>query len=170
MITIEHITGGSHPLLAQYKSIRLAALQETPIAFGSTYANESRMTEVDWQQRAATWATGRATMHLALDNGIACGMAGALIEDAQPPLYFLNSMWIAPTHRRLGIGQMLVAANLSWAAAHGATCMTLHVTNINRSAIAFYEKLGFRVNDKIYPYPNDPALFMHEMEFKITPK
>jgi hypothetical protein len=37
--------------IASFKAIRLRALQDTPLAFGSTYAKESQLADVDWQKR-----------------------------------------------------------------------------------------------------------------------
>jgi ribosomal protein S18 acetylase RimI-like enzyme len=37
------------------------------------------------------------------------------------------------------------------------------VTSANHAAIAFYQRLGFAMTGRTETYPNDPALFEHEM-------
>ena len=41
--------------------------------------------------------------------------------------------------------------------------LILTVTSVNNGAIRFYERLGFRMTGRTEPYPNDPAIFEHEM-------
>jgi ribosomal protein S18 acetylase RimI-like enzyme len=45
--------------------------------------------------------------------------------------------------------------------------MVLTVTSNNGTAMRFYEGLGFARTGRTEPYPNDPALFEHEMERSI---
>src|SRR5262249_44266655 len=56
----------------------------------------------------------------------------------------LVSMWVAPTARRQGIGAQLIASVAAWAEATGATALVLDVVAANTSAIALYERTGFR--------------------------
>jgi ribosomal protein S18 acetylase RimI-like enzyme len=147
-----------------YKLIRLRALQDTPTAFGSTFAKESQLSDDDWTKRAAQWNSGvRSGAYLAMDDDeIACGIAGGYFpDDGSGP--YLVSMWVAPTHRRHGIGRMLVNAIFDWAKSSGARKLFLHVTTTNEPAIKFYEGLGFTHTGNVVPYPNDPALQESEM-------
>ena len=52
-------------------------------------------------------------------------------------------MWTAPTHRRQGVGRLLVGAILDWARQRGARTLRLMVTSNNEPAISFYQRLGF---------------------------
>jgi hypothetical protein len=83
-----------------FKAVRLNALEDTPSAFGSTYARESAFTDAEWANRIANWGGERGVGYLAQQRGIYCGIAGAML-DAQDPLKAqLLSMWVAPSHRR----------------------------------------------------------------------
>jgi len=161
---VASITAENLPL---FRATRLRALQEDPAAFGSTYAEESKFTGAEWAARLRRWNGERGIGFLALDleNGgeMPCGIAGALVDDADPRSAQLVSMWTAPTHRRLGVGRILVQAVLAWAASRGLHTLTLFVVANNSPAIRFYRQLGFAVTGNTQPYPNDPALTEYEM-------
>ncbi|MBC8106057.1 MAG: GNAT family N-acetyltransferase [Anaerolineae bacterium] len=146
-----------------YKEIRLRALQDTPNAFGSTYAKESKLSDEDWCRRAAQWNSGeKSAAYLAMDGDQSCGIAGGYFpEDGSGP--YLIAMWVAASHRRRGVGRLLVNAIVDWARSRGAESLVLDVTTTNDAAIGFYEDLGFVRTGTIKPYPNDPALQEYEM-------
>lgn len=146
-----------------YKTIRLRALQDTPTAFGSTYAKESQLTDEDWTKRALQWNSGtKSAGYLAMDDGAACGIAaGYFPDDGSGP--YLVSMWVAASHRRRGAGRILLEAVIDWARSRGARQLVLDVTTTNDPAIKFYEGLGFERTGTVKPYPNDPTLKEYEM-------
>lgn len=146
-----------------YKSTRLAALQDTPTAFGSTYAKESKLTDHDWIKRVGQWNGARSIALLAMDDNKPCGIAAGFFEQSDPSAATLVSMWVAPTHRKRGVGKLLVDAIFNWVVESNGRCLNLLVTNNNETAIQFYTSLGFKMTGKTEPYPNDPALFEYEM-------
>jgi ribosomal protein S18 acetylase RimI-like enzyme len=73
------------------------------------------------------------------------------------------SMWVAPGHRRTGLGSRLVDAVRLWAESVRANELYLMVTNNNDAAISFYERCGFVYTCRTAPYLNDSALFIYEM-------
>jgi ribosomal protein S18 acetylase RimI-like enzyme len=160
MIVIEPITLGN---LTAFKETRLRALKDTPSAFGSTYARESQLTDEEWRSRALRWNGERGIGLLAVDNGVACGIAGCFLDPDNPRGAQLISMWTAPSHRKLGVGRLLVDSVAMWASSRGATTLQLLVTSSNESAMIFYERLGFNRTGRTEPYPNDPALVEYEM-------
>jgi ribosomal protein S18 acetylase RimI-like enzyme len=145
-----------------YKSVRLRALREDPTAFGSTYAEESRLTDAQWIERLAERGdTARSIVRVAVVDGVACGLVGCFFEaDDRAQLV---SMWVAPEARGQGIATALVGAVLDWARGRGARAVVLMVTSSNAGALAFYERLGFLRTGRTEPYPNDPALVEYEM-------
>jgi ribosomal protein S18 acetylase RimI-like enzyme len=149
------------------KDVRLRALQDTPSAFGSTYAKESQLTDADWVERAAQWSGERAAGYLAVDAPIPCGIAAVYLGQDDGTRAHLVSMWVAPAHRRLGIGRLLVDAVLAWARRRNARTLQLMVTCNNDPAIRFYQRLGFTMTGQTEPYPNDPALIEYEMSRSI---
>jgi ribosomal protein S18 acetylase RimI-like enzyme len=160
MATLHQITP---PLASAYKAVRLRALQDTPSAFGSTYARESQFSDADWQQRAANLCTPRSIGYLAYHQDKYCGIAISFLNEQNPQHAELMSMWVAPERRRTNTGRLLVDAIEFWAHSSGAHTLQLMVTNINLAAISFYQRLGFTKTGRTEPYPNDPALIEYEM-------
>ena len=131
----------------------LRALEDTPSAFGSTYARESRLTDDEWKDRVTRWNGETGIGFLAIDSGVACGIAGAFLDPGNPSHTQLISMWTAPSHRKRGVGRMLVDSVAAWARSRGATTLQLLVTSSNESAMIFYEQLGFSRTGRTEPYP-----------------
>lgn len=160
MIAIERITAEN---AAMFKAVRLRALQDTPQAFSATYAQESRLTDEEWLRRTQRWNGERGIGFLAMEDGVACGIAGSFLDETDATRAKLISMWTAPTHRRRGVGRMLVDAVLEWAKLREAGALHLLVTSNNEPAMRFYERLGFARTGRTEPYPNDPAVTEYEM-------
>jgi ribosomal protein S18 acetylase RimI-like enzyme len=156
-------------LVAEYKAVRLRALKDTPLAFGSTYERESQFTEDEWNARAANLDGNKAVGYLATSNKDYAGLAVCFLDESDGTVAYLYSMWVAPEQRRSGVGKELVLAIERWAAEHGARTLQLMVTNINHPASTFYERLGFAKTGRTEPYPNDPALFEYEMLKLVEP-
>lgn len=153
-------------LLDPFKAARLTALQDTPTAFGSTYAKESQLSNEDWLRRATSWNSGRSACFIAMDENIPCGIVACKWDEPDangPGKAHLLSMWVAPDYRRTGVGARLVSAVEQWAGAAGVRDLHLMVTSRNFAAMRFYERCGFAFTGKTEPYPNDPALFEREM-------
>jgi ribosomal protein S18 acetylase RimI-like enzyme len=152
-----------------FKSVRLRALQDSPSAFGSTYAREVQRTDEEWIVRTHKWEGERGIGFLAMDDhsDSACGMVCSFLDDHNPTQADLISMWTAATHRQQGVGRFLVNAVEDWARSRGASTLLLMVTSNNASAIAFYERLGFSKTGLTKPYPNNPDLFEYEMSKAI---
>ncbi len=169
MITLEPVTRQSALI---FKAVRLRALQDTPSAFGSTYAKESQLTDADWFKRAADWNGERKILYLATDGDAGdapCGIGGTLLDPDDPTRAQLISMWTAPTHRQRGVGRLIVNEVLAWSRLRGAYTLQLMVTSINQTAITFYKRLGFTLTGRTEPYPNDPAVIEYEMSRPVMP-
>lgn len=164
MITIEPISPENASI---FKAARLRALQDTPSAFGSTYAKESQLTDADWVARANSWNGEKSILYMAMETGAVIGIAGSHLDQNDPTQAHLISMWTAPTHREQGVGRLLVEEIVSWARLRNAVSLKLMVTSSNDSAAAFYRRLGFTLTGRTEPYPNDPALIEYEMAQSI---
>jgi GNAT superfamily N-acetyltransferase len=140
------------------RDVRLAALKDTPAAFGSTYEIEAARTEADWSERVELGAAGveRVTFFALVDDHIV-GLVGGFRPDPDGPTVELVSMWTAPAARRIGVGRALVAAVLDWAADGSATAVRLWVTQGNEPALRLYEAMGFRQTGDAQPLPSDPT-------------
>ena len=164
MPALEQITQAN---VFAYKEVRLWALQDSPRAFGSTYAREAQFSDADWVQRTANLNTERSVGYLAVDRGSYCGIAGAFLDEQDPRQAELVSMWVAPAARRTGVGGALINAIRSWSRMRGVHTLQLMVTSENLSAIKFYERNGFSMTGHTEPYPNDPAIFEYEMSLRL---
>ena len=160
MVILEPVTMQRMQL---FKTVRLRALQDSPSAFGSTYAREAEFTDEEWIARAIRWNGERGIGFIAMENGSACGIAGALLDQDNESQAQLVSMWTAPAHRQRGVGRLLVEGIVEWASRRGVRTLQLMVTSTNTAAMLFYERLGFSMTGRTEPYPNDPALFEYEM-------
>ena len=164
MITIEPITPSNTFL---FKAVRLRALRDAPHAFGSTYAKEFLLTDSDWIKRVERWNGESGAGFLAMDEDTACGIAGSFLDQNDATRAHLISLWTAPTHRRRGVGRLLVNGVLDWARGRSARMLQLMVTSNNEPAIRFYERLGFIRTGRTEPYPNNPAVAEYEMSLPI---
>jgi GNAT superfamily N-acetyltransferase len=164
MISIVPITSENFLV---FKAVRLRALQDSPFAFGSTFARESKFTDDEWLRRAQNWNGVRGAGFLAVDENEACGIVGSFLEEKDASQAVLVSMWTAPTHRMQGVGTLLVSAVENWARGTRAKTMSLMVTSINPSAQLFYERLGYALTGFQQPWPNDPEVLEREMSRRL---
>ncbi len=149
--------------VSTYKRVRLRALQESPLAFGSTYANESLLTDADWLTRAVQWSSPMSKGYLALISSEPCGIAATFLDELDTRRAHLVSMWVDPAQRRSGIGRALIEAIRAWAKKNGAELLRLTVTSSNLGAIEFYKQNEFVMTGNTEPYPNDSNLVEYEM-------
>lgn len=119
-----------------FRSVRLAALNDAPHAFGATAEEEARYPASWWSQRI----TDRVQF-LADDGGVACETCGLL--DEGDPLAEIVGLWVAPDWRGRGVGDALVAAAIDAARVAGSKHIKLWVTDGNDPASRLYEQTGF---------------------------
>lgn len=153
--------------VAAFKTTRLLALEDSPSAFGSTYAREAAFSDAEWRTRATNMNGEKRIGYLAMDSGAPCGIAAGILDEHNPARAHLVSMWVAPAYRRTGTGSLLVAAVRAWARTRDVHELLLMVTSSNQGAIAFYERQGFSLTGNTEPYPNDLSLIEYEMSLLI---
>jgi GNAT superfamily N-acetyltransferase len=141
------------------REIRLAALEDSPSAFGSTYAAEAQLRDEDWDARARRGSAGsdRTTFFAAIEGHVVGLVGGFRGHGPDDSIVEVVSMWTAPPARRSGVGRLLVEAVLDWADATGAVAAELWVTRGNEAAQALYESTGFRETGDHQPLPSDPC-------------
>lgn len=119
--------------------IRLRALADAPSAFGSTYAETSRMTEEQVRTRLDHQRVDGLDV-LALASGRPVGMAGGWCD--RPGWLHVVGMWVDPTHRGHGLAAVLLDHVVAWARRRGLRAH-LDVTVGNDAARRAYERYGF---------------------------
>ena len=120
-------------------NLRVAALTESPGAFGSTVVRERGLPLATWQARL-TGSAWFAAFDAEIAVGLACGVRTETADERE-----LTGVWVAPSHRGTGLGDALVTSVRDWAALQGAQRLTLEVVRINESAIDLYTRHGFEV-------------------------
>jgi GNAT superfamily N-acetyltransferase len=138
--------------------VRLTALADTPSAFGSTHAREAAFPPEEWTARARQAASGpERALLLAEEGERVIGLVGGHRDDPAGRVVEIVSMWVAPSHRRRGVGHALVGAIVDWAADTGASSLALWVTRGNRPAEELYRTMGFAPTDDVRALPSDPC-------------
>jgi GNAT superfamily N-acetyltransferase len=143
------------------KNVRLAALAESPSAFGSTLAEEREYDEADWRD----WCRDTATFLAFQDGapiGIAAGVTGTSRDERK-----LIAMWLHPGHRGRGVSAALLAAVRNWALHDGATTLMLWVTRSNHAAGKLYRRAGFVETGASKPLPSNPALIEDQLALDL---
>ncbi|MCA1783845.1 MAG: N-acetyltransferase family protein [Dermatophilaceae bacterium] len=143
------------------KAVRLAALAESPSAFGSTLAQEREYDDGEWRE----WCRDTATF-LAVLNGVPIGIAAG-VDGTSPEERKLIAMWLHPRHRGTGASAALVAAVRTWAARDGATTLMLWVTRSNHAAARLYRRAGFSETGACKPLPSNPALIEDQLALDV---
>jgi aminoglycoside 6'-N-acetyltransferase I len=71
--------------------------------------------------------------------------------DTGRPVGFIEGWYVAPAHRRHGVGRALVAAGEAWALAQGCREMASDTWSDDRGrdSLAAHEALGFEVVDRV---------------------
>ena len=143
----------------RFKALRLAALEESPDAFGSVLQDAIGRADAVWAEQVRGMPT-----FAAVSEGQDVGVARtSLVEPARAQLF---SMWVHPAARGKGAGRALVRAVIEWSAAHGARQLTLEVEAGNQPAIALYRALGFVATGHTAPFPA-PRQHLTEMQMRL---
>jgi GNAT superfamily N-acetyltransferase len=152
------------------RDVRLRALAEAPLAFGSTLASERDRTEDEWRRWAGRGRSGDGVMFVADGGDRFVGLASGYHEEEHPDAVHLVSMWVDPAHRSSGLGRRLVEAVVAWARDEGARVVNLWVTDGNEPAIALYRSCGFHPTGDMQPLPSNPDHGEGKYRLDLSPK
>jgi len=98
-------------------------------------------------------------------------IAGYAVATANERSGHIISIAVAPSHRRKGVGTALLRAAINGLVRGGACVVHLEVGKGNRSAIAFYERMGFAKSSEIkryYPNGEDALVLARQIESSGT--
>lgn len=144
------------------KAIRLAALLDTPTAFGLSHATAAAYSEQQWRDRASDET--QPTFVVAIAQGRAIGLVGDAVSPAQE--YNLIAMWVDPGFRSTGIAGWLVDAIKTRAIARGHRKVVLSVSPNNARATCFYRRQGFAFLPEWEPLASHPDIKVQKMEWR----
>jgi GNAT superfamily N-acetyltransferase len=131
----------------QYRSIRLAALEESPEAFVATRAEEEAYEEDFWRVRMQ-----RSRRLLAEADGKPVGVASVGdLSPETPNVAQLFGLWVTPSSRGTGVATKLVNEGAAQARQLGKSHLTYWVGTDNGRAVAFASGFGFRPTDNRRP-------------------
>jgi GNAT superfamily N-acetyltransferase len=134
-----------------YRAVRLAALTDSPDAFGSVVAEEVLRPQEHWQQRLERGSSD-TEMPLIVDaGGLGVGLAWGRVAQSDASAIELNQLWIAPSVRGRGLGRALVSRIIAWARSRNAEAVILDVTCGDTPAMRLYSSLGFRASGAPQP-------------------
>ncbi|MCX5571266.1 GNAT family N-acetyltransferase [Kaistia nematophila] len=137
-VTVRRLQAGD---VEGFRALRLRALLDTPTAFGSSYEEDSALSEAALLARLA----GASAVFAAFEDGAMVGMAG-FHPQSGPKRRHRGLLWgvfVAKEQRGRGLARRLVEAVIGHASQH-ALVMEAGVTVGNQFALALYESLGFR--------------------------
>ena len=129
-----------------YQTVRLAALHESPSAFGSSYEEECDTPLATVESYLAPNAE-RCKFGAFIGSDLV-GIVGVAREGARKMRHkaFVRGMYVAPSHRAKGVARQLLERSLAFAASmDGLRQVTLSLTAGNAPALALYESVGFKV-------------------------
>ena len=144
------------------RGLRLAALQDSPSAFASSYDLEVHRSAEEWRN----WPRD-GVYFAAFDNlQAALGIAGSWMRASQPDVTHLISMWVAPDARGAGIAGLLTTAVVEWALEQKAARVELEVAAGNDAAMRAYMRNGFIITKRA---PSTPGGAVLERALSVSP-
>jgi GNAT superfamily N-acetyltransferase len=150
----------------QLRSLRLEALEDSPLSYGSTYAGDVVRPDRHWKERAAAGAAGGEEVAIAaVAAGRWVGMARGYLE---APLAHLIAVYVTPDWRRRGIGEAVSRAVVAWARERGASAVLLGVSDWNDGARRVYEPIGFVTTGVKRSLPWNEAVMESEMRLDLA--
>jgi len=145
----------------ELRDIRLAALADSPTAFGSSLLREQDFDEDHWR----AW-TRSAGLFIAIVGGSPVGMAAGVAGNSSVERK-LVAMWVDPRWRGRAAASKLTSAVVGWAGSQGSQRVRLWVAEGNEWARRFYEGRGFEITGGRKPMPGNQALFRDEMALEL---
>lgn len=97
----------------------------------------------------------QSVLFIARDSGSAAGFVQLYPSFSSVSLrriFILNDLFVAPAHRRRGIGGLLLDEAADYAREVGALRMTLSTASDNAPAQALYESKGWTRDDRFWVY------------------
>lgn len=124
----------------EWRSVRLAALADTPSAFGARLADWIDAPDERWRSRVR-----EVPLNVIAElDGTPVGQVSATSNGSTGAVELI-SMWVSPAARGAAVGDALIDAVVSWAINQSAGSVELSVKASNSPARRLYERCGFAV-------------------------
>ncbi|WP_417579293.1 GNAT family N-acetyltransferase [Nitrincola sp.] len=152
-----------------YKSARLKSLRDSPDSFGSTYDQESALSDAEWQTRLNLKLRALDALPLvAKMDGQPVGLAWGVIHEPDLGVAHIYQMWVSPALRGKGIATSLLREIKAWAAGRGCEFVALAVTNSNQAAVSLYMSSGFIATGQLEELRSGSAIMVQPMVMKLS--
>ncbi len=152
-----------------FRRLRMAALVESPLAFGERVEDAARRSDADWDTLAERLAAQTTmAMVVAEREGEPIGMTFVFNDDAHDDGVRIGGMWVAPTCRRQRFGKDLVRLACDWARALGRFTLRLWVGADMTETMAFYRRCGFEATGVSKPFPGQEPRVIVELLCKLN--
>jgi RimJ/RimL family protein N-acetyltransferase len=138
-----------------FRRVRLAALADSPAAFGSRHADWMVAEPGRWRARLTDVPLN---LVLIMDGEPVGMVSGTAPLDGTVELI---SLWVAPTARGRGVPDEAVRRVRDWARSQKAARLVLSVKIANTAARRLYERLGFEL---VGPSADDPRELVLALE------
>ena len=159
-ISLHIVSEKEWPLL---RCARLAALQNSPESFLSTYETEENYSEDQWraQLKRGFWIVLK-------DKDNVSGLVGIVTgQDIPPTERYLEYLWVSPQRRRLGLASSLMESIREYLSLSGITTLWLWVLNGNERAVRLYKNHGFITTHTRQPLRDRPGRYEEKMKLAI---
>jgi GNAT superfamily N-acetyltransferase len=152
------------------RDIRLHALADSPMAYGSTLAREEAYPEAVWHERAANGAAGDKSVTFVAEHdnrlvAMATGLPPESDQHAANPM--MVGVFVDGAVRRQGVGAQLVDLVIAWARARGWARLLVWITSGSAPALGLYRGRGFRVTGATRPSARTPDLMECELALDL---
>ena len=152
-----------------YRYLRLAALADSPDAFGSTLAHESQRPDPEWANRLAAGVRSDWDLPVMAEvDGLPVGLAWGRIEETDRAVAHLYQVWVHPGYRGCGAGQLLLNTIIAWAKDRQAEYLELGVTQGDTPAMRLYVRAGFEPAGPPEPLRPGSAFLAQAMRLKLS--
>ena len=131
-----------------YRDLRLSALEDSPDAFRTLYAERIDVPEDDWREQYERGVAADGFVTFVAEADQAVGMTMAMIRDGRLDIF---GMWVAPEARGIGFGRALLEASFTWGKIRGAQSARLAVTIGNDIGERLYANAGFEPTGETEP-------------------
>jgi GNAT superfamily N-acetyltransferase len=151
--------------ISLHRELRLRALRDSPDSFAETATDAEARPFSYWETMTRSVSEpDRHVMYLACDGDDIVGSTYGLRDSENVDIARVGGMWVAPLHRRRGIGRGLLEAVRLWAHEHGFNRMRLWAPAESAAALALYQQAGFRKTGHHRPLPSNAAFEVVELE------
>jgi ribosomal protein S18 acetylase RimI-like enzyme len=146
------------------RDIRLAALEDSPQEFLSSFAHEAAYDEGRWRREFV-----RGKWVVVVASGQVIGLLGATRESAMPSHEcYLEYLWVWPGARRSGVASMLLRTVLDQLRDSGVRTVWLWILDGNDSAMLLYQGFGFQSTHERQCLPDDPVRSEERMRLRLS--